>query len=353
MSTFRPFGPRSSAHHFERALFSSAHAAALGDVHPKGAQGVLQELYPDDFKAAALLLRGAVDPADTSTTATLAVTAVGDFFSSLTQSAAAKLIDAGKKASLAGVASVAYPRRAGAPTGDVPWVREGGAFSVRQFNLDTVTIGPARKLGIITTMTREVAAHQATFETLIREDVTATLDAALFSDVAADDTRPAGLLFGLTAETASAATSPSDRMLEDLETLAGAIIGAGGVDVVFIASPRQALSAKLRLSNTRATVWSSAALPDGMVIAVEAESFVSAFGVNPRITSSIQATVHMDTAAAALSTHGTPNTVSAPSRNMFQTDCVALKCVLDAAWVMRADNRVAFIDAATWGAAAP
>lgn len=352
LSNFKPFGPRSAAHHLTRAVFANVHAAALGDVHRGGVIGLLASLYPDDHKAAALLTRGAVSPTDTTAAGALAQAAVGDFIASLQQSAAAKLFEAGNKASLDGIATLAFPRKAAAAGGDLPWVREGGAIAVRQFNLDAVVLGPAKKFGIIATMTREVAAHQSTFETLLREEATATLDAALFGDAAADDDRPAGLLNGVTPLAGSAAASMNERMIADLELLAGTIIAAGGIDVVYIASPRQAMSARLRLGTAKATIWASSALADGTVIAIEPQAFVSAFGANPKITASMQTAIHMDDAATALAATGTPNTVSAPARSLFQTDTIALKLILDAAWALRAAGRVQVITDATWGAAA-
>lgn len=338
----------------QRAAFAACHAASSGDVHHGGAAGVAASLYPD-HKAAALILRGAVSPADSSSAAALAITAVADFVSSLApQSAAARLIDAGLKVSLDGLDKLAIPKRAGQPNGGVSWVRPGNAIPARMYSLDDIELGPVKKMAVISVVSHEIASRPNGDEvvaTLLREDTALSLDAAMFGNAAATADAPAGLLNGVSALTASAATSLSERMLADLEAISGAIIAAGGVDVTFIASPRQWNATRLRLGSTRATVWPSAALADGVVIGIETAAFVSSLGAVPKITASEEATIVMDDTAAPLSTAGTPNAVSAPARSMFQTNCIALKAILDIAFAMRASGRVAYVSGATWGAA--
>lgn len=357
MSTLENFRLRSAAPHFVKAAYASVRAAASGDTHRGGAAGVAAQLWPDSHKAAAMLLRGAVSPTDTTSAAAMALSAVGDFIASLAPlSAASRLIAAGVSASLEGIATTKFPKRVGGKAAaDVAWVREGNAIPVRTYALDDVELGPARKLASISVVTREVVEHtngETVVGTLLREDFAASLDAAMFSDTAADDTRPAGLLLDLTPLTGSAATSPTEAMNADLEALAGAIADEGGVDVMFIASPRQANAARIRLgANRSVNIWPSAALSAGTVIAIEPLAFVSAFGAIPRFTSSLQTALHMDDNPSAISAVGTPNTVSAPNRSMFQTDCIAIKAILDAAWTMRAEGRVTYLTDATWGAA--
>lgn len=358
LSSFRPFASRSAAKHFERAIFASVHAAASGDVHRGGPAGVAAVLWPDDFRAAGLLLRGAVSPTDTSAAATLAVTAVADFIASLTpNSAAARLIGAGQTASLDGIKTLGYPRRQGGkPAASVAWVREGGAIPVKQSLLEVVQLGPVKKLAVISAITHEIAERasgESTVSTLLREDCAASLDAGMFNNLAATADSPAGLLYGVASDhiiTAASSGSNTERMTSDLEAIAGAIADSGGSDVVYIAAVRQANAARLRLGSTRATVWPSLALPAGTVVGVEAAAFVSAFGAIPRIQASTETLLQMDDTPGALSAVGTPNTVAAPIRSTFQTDTIALKCVLDAAWVMRAPGRVAYTTGATWGA---
>ncbi|MCK1679406.1 hypothetical protein IVA87_08020 [Bradyrhizobium sp. 147] len=341
-----------------------------GAVFIRTAARVIKAVANDDFADrnarsagdidVSLLLKAATSPATTSSSnwaGSLASTAVADFIGSLGPlSAAARLIAAGVTASLDGLATVEIPRRQGGkPSGDVAWVAEGGAIPVRQYVFDSVTLGPTRKLPILTAISREAAASgEDAIGMLVREDTAASLDASVLSAASADASRPAGILAGLTAIPAANLTDDSATMIADLEAIGGAIADAGGSgDVVYIMAPRQALSAKLRLGTSRGvTVWPSAGLPSGTVVGVQPDAFVSGFGATPRITASIEATVHMDTAALSLSEVGTPSAIlAAPIKSAFQGDFILLKCILDCAWAMRAEGRVAFVEGAHWGTA--
>jgi hypothetical protein len=358
LSNFTPFRRADASVHFARAAFTHVHAAASGDVHSHGVIGVAKSLWGEDGKAAAMLLRSAVSPTDTTAAAVFARNAISDFISGLHPlTAAARLISAGIPASLDGIDILSFPKRVGSlPASNVAWVRQGNAIPVRQFALNDVDLGPVKKLATISVISREVAERasgESVVSTLLREDIAASLDAGMFNTAAADADRPAGILNGVSPLTATASGSSTEKMIADLEQLSGAIADAGGSDVIFIAATRQANAARLRLGATRGVnVWPSASLAAGTVIAVEPAAFVSAFGATPKITASIEATVHMSDTPTALSISGTPNTVAAPSRSMWQTDCIALKCVLDCAWALRADGRVAYLTGATWGAAA-
>jgi hypothetical protein len=361
MNTLRKILQSSSheaAVHFERAAFTAAHAAATKDLYggAPGVAEVVRELWPED-RATPLILRAAVNPADTSSAAALASVAVSDFVASLTPlSAAARLISAGIKADLDGIAATTIPRRhESKPNADASWIPEGGPIPARQYDLDGVTLGPVRRLAVLSCVTRELAERtsgEAVVATLLREDTASSLDAALFSSAPANG-QPAGLLAGLTPISASAASDNTAAMIADLEALAGAIADAGGSgEIVFIAAPRQAVSARLRLGTNRGvTVWTSSALAAGTVLAVQPDAFVSAFGPVPRITAGLETAIHMNTEAAALSTAGPPNAVAAPVVSTFQQDLIALRCILDAAWTMRATGRVAVITDAAWGSA--
>ena len=90
-------------------------------------------------------------------------------------------------------------------------------------------------------------------------------------------------------------------------------------------------------------------LPMARSSAVAAAAFASGFGAIPKITTSKDAVVQMeDTAPAQLSTVGSPNVVSAPLRSVFQTNSIAVRVILNAAWTIRASNAVAWMQSVTW-----
>ncbi len=136
---------------------------------------------------------GAVSPTSITT----------EFLASLAPtSAGAKLIAPANVVSLAGKNSVLIPARlGGVPSADVLWPQAGDPIEVQQGALDSVKLGPPKKLSTIVVATRELL-EQANSETalglLIRENAGVSLDVSLFSDAAEDATRPPGLFANVT-----------------------------------------------------------------------------------------------------------------------------------------------------------
>jgi hypothetical protein len=85
------------------------------------------------------------------------------------------------------------------------------------------------------------------------------------------------------------------------------------------------------------------------VVAIEKRAIASAFAGLPEVTTSREAAIHMeDSAPAAIGTAGSPNTVAAPVRSMFQTDSVAIRMVQRCTWVSRASGMVQLVEDVTW-----
>jgi hypothetical protein len=298
MNTPRPFLPSDRAARnrppgaFERAAYVLAlHAAAREFQSP---ELLAKSLFGKD-DAIVPLVRAVTSPATTTSNTwagdLAAAGAVGDFVASLAPlSAAARLISAGLSVSLAGVNTMGIPRRSGGvASSDVSWTAQGAPIAVRQIVFDNVSLGPMHKLATIAGLSHEVVA-QADGERLVglmlREDVAASLDASIFSTSVGTADRPPGLLAGLTTLGATSTVSGTESaMLGDLEKLAGAVISAGGSgNIVYVASPKQYASAVLRLgSDRRVTIWPSAALAAGVVVAIEPLAFVSAISPQPKL----------------------------------------------------------------------
>ena len=76
---------------------------------------------------------------------------------------------------------------------------------------------------------------------------------------------------------------------------------------------------------------------------------MSVSGDTPRFDVSDQATLHQeDTTPLPISTVGTPNTVAAPVRNLFQTDCLAIRMLMDINFGLRRTGVVAWTQTMTW-----
>src|SRR5262249_45906536 len=136
----------------------------------------------------------------------------------------------------------------------------------------------------------------------------------------------------------------------DIGKLAAAVAAiAGNGPIVFVCAPEQAVSLKLWAPNSfRYPVLASSALADGVVIAIAANALVNANDPAPRFAEARDATIHMDTSPAAVSTPGAPNVVAAPLRSLWQTDTIGLRMILQVAWGLRNSGGLAWTDSTVW-----
>jgi hypothetical protein len=198
------------------------------------------------------------------------------------------------------------------------------------------------------------------------DDTQASLDGYLIDAVAESATRPPGLLDTVSPITASVLTTSLEKIVADISALIAPMEAAGGGgNVVLIMNPAQ--SRKLGIVQTTtgdfafgsateaasklgvSRIISSTTVAAGRVIAVDADWFATATGDAPRFAVSDQATLHEeDTTPLALGTAGSPNTVAAPMRSLFQTDSIAIRLSLYVTWAMVRTGMVQTIAAVTW-----
>jgi hypothetical protein len=96
-------------------------------------------------------------------------------------------------------------------------------------------------------------------------------------------------------------------------------------------------------------VIDSGTVPLGTVIVIDAADFVSVGGEAPRFEISDQATLHLeDTTPLDIGTPGSPATVAAPVKSMFQTNSYALRLLLPINWTVRRTGVVAWAAGVTW-----
>ena len=85
------------------------------------------------------------------------------------------------------------------------------------------------------------------------------------------------------------------------------------------------------------------------VYLIDAADFVTATEDTPRFDVSDQAVLHMeDTSPTALAAVGTPNTVAAPARSLWQTDTLGVRMILPMNWAMRRTGMVQYVSGITW-----
>lgn len=252
------------------------------------------------------------------------------------------------------VATITVPGRAVTPADAGQWLAEGAPAQVRQYNILGPKLVP-HKLEVMTTITREISEAsniEDILRTLITEAAGLAIDAAVLSTTAASAGQSAGLLYGLTALTPTAAPYGFDACGQDLGKLVGDIAArGGGRRALFIGAPAQATSVRFwaggQFGATAQTdvlpVSASAALANGTVIALEPESFACTFGA-PQFSISNVAALHMEDTTPGQIVSGTPST---PVKSMFQIDALALKMTLWGDWVMRAPH-VSFMTGVQW-----
>jgi hypothetical protein len=308
--------------------------------------------WPDD-RDAQLMLKAAVSPATTANTATLvAVSIFAGFIASLGPvSAAAALMSRALGFEFGqGRGAILVP---GVTVPSAGFVGEAAPIPVTNAAVGGPILRPS-KLATITALSREMLEGtpvnlEAAVGAALRESTSGSLDAAMFSTNDVTPTTPAGILHNITPLTPSSAAFPSDALVQDLAALAGAVVRAAGGSLVFVCAPEQAISIALRAPrDVPYAVLPSAALPAGTVIALASQALAVALDPSPRIETADAPVVHMETVPAPISAVGSPNAVAAPSRNFWQTDCIALRMILQVAWGMRTANGVAFMQTVTW-----
>jgi hypothetical protein len=267
-------------------------------------------------------------------------------------SCAARLFELATTVDLAGVASFTFPLATN--FADAAFVGEDQPIALRQGVFVGMAIGPVRKLALLAALSSELESAsgdiaQAIIGHTLEVAVGRGLDAVLLSANAATADSPAGLLNGATPITATTGGGAA-AVVADLRNLVAAIAAANisTASVVFVAAVAQAVAIKLTagpLFDYR--VFGSNMLPAGTVIAIATAGLVAAGDGVPAIDVSKQATLHFADPAADISIPGSPNTISAPVINSFQTDTLALRCIARITWAA-APGSVAVVNGTTW-----
>jgi len=321
-----------------------------------------------------MITKAAAIPADTTTShwaTDLVQTVIGDFIQSLLPYSVYPAISAkGSSFTYGRNGVISLPARTLATAVGGAFIAQGAAIPVKQGAFNSITLTP-KKMGVITTMTREITEHSIpAIEAIIRqamlEDTGVAIDTVLLDATAADTTRPAGLKSGITKVTASA-TATIVGFVADIKALTAALITATAGNIrapAWIMNPGDVLAASLLQTTVGETpfreelsqgtllgypiVQSTTGLNDMMGI-IDCADFITATGDTPNFSVSDQAVLHMeDTNPAALSGVGTPNTVVAPIRSLWQTDSIAIRMIMDINWAKRRTGVFQWTDTMAW-----
>ena len=318
----------------------------------RGGEKILAEAWPGDRHALAILTRAATAPATTTTAgwaAELAVTTTANaFLGSLSPSAASRLFAAGLVLPLDGVAALRVPYQAATPSLAPSLVAEGAPIPVRQAALTTVTLGPTRKLATIVGMTNEIGSYSTPVaEQVIRQILVESAARAL--DLAVFSTGAGGLLNGVSGITATAGGGVA-ALIGDLKALIGALTTAGATRVMlFMASALMASVAIYAPGGFGPAIEIVPANLGTTVVAIDPSGVVSGAAGQPRIDVGRETLLHFEDTSPLQFSTGAPGSavLATPSRNLYQTDSMALRLLVDCAWVAR-PGYVQFVSNVTW-----
>jgi HK97 family phage major capsid protein len=354
----------------------------LKQHHCKGARSmadIIRETYDDDATATVvnMIVRNpaATAPAMTTTTGwalELVAIIMGEFWKALIPvSVYPKIAAKGSTFTFGRAGVINLPMRSITPTISGSFIGEGAPIPVRQGQFVTQQMTP-KKMGVITTFTREIADHSTpAIEGILRdavlEDTGVALDTVLLSTNAATVIAPAGLFAGITPITPTAGGGFA-AVLGDIKLLTDALITATRGNFrapAWLMSPALAIS--LALTPTTGAqalpfreevargflmgipIIQSTTVPAGWMGILDCADFASVTGDDPRFEVSDQAVLHMeDTTPLAIGTPGSPPTVAAPARSLWQTDTIGLRMIMPMNWVLRRAQSVALIQGVTW-----
>ncbi len=328
-------------------------AKAVGAVSNGEYEGsVIKRLWGHDARAVDAIEKAAVSVTTTPTASGLVEPLVFAYLRSLRRrSAAAQLF--------ATPLPLARGSQIGVPGATAGWseptfVAEGGPIPASLGAFASVTVGPTSKLAMITSISGELSRYSAESAELIVSDMmddaaARALDAAVFSTAAASAVRPAGLLNGVTAITATSGGGIA-ALTTDIKALVGAIVTAGGGSSILIfAHPVQAVAINTLAANgVGYPVIPAPSVAAGTVIAIEQDAIVSVFPELPKVATSSDAVIHFETNPSQLSATGTPNAVAAPALSAFQHEILVFRMMMDCTWKSRGAGLVQYLTGATW-----
>lgn len=330
-------------------LVRACAAKAIAALDGTSAAGMLQRTWPRD-NFAELIIRAPVSPTDLSSPLTRAI--MPSFLAALAPaSAAASLFATGLRLSFDGAGEINVPTIIADPS-YAAFTGSAAPIPVAQVLLEPLITLTPHKIDVIVVLTNEMV-RSSNVEAFMRDalirSAALALDFVLFDANAASSARPAGLRNGIAALTPSPAPEALSALINDIETLNGAVAAVTPTHPIFVMSMRRVLTAELlsphglaplQLFGTRALAGTTD------MIALSPDALVSVAGVMPEISIVKDASLHMATPAADIV--DSPGTVAAPVRSLFQTDCTAIKVRLPVSWGLRTPQGVAWLTASHW-----
>lgn len=246
------------------------------------------------------------------------------------------------------------------------FVGEGLPIPVRRTTMTSITLLP-HKLGVITTLTRELAmlsdpAAEPLLRNLMIADTRETVDAKFLDNGAESAIRPGGMQsYATGGNTRVSSGTTLANVITDLKAaIAGMTAANMGRRPFWVMNTQHALSLQLMTNAAGAfmfrdelaqgnllgmPIYWSTSVPTGVVFMMDGAEIASAFDTAPAIDVSEQATLHMADPADPIADAGG---AADPVRSLFQTASIGLRLLWDMTWKPRRTGSVQTITGVAW-----
>jgi hypothetical protein len=336
-------------HADQRSMHRAITASVLEKLWHTDATKILKTSWGDDHRAM-MILKAPVSPTATPS-GYPSIDTIGVFRSLAPGSAALALFERCTKLNLQGINTVRVPHTNALPRKPV-FIGEGKPAPAVQFPTAATTLGPTRKILVISAVSRE--SQEASAETastvigrVLADASNASIDFTAFDTNAADATRPAGLLYGVTPISSSNGSDDYMNMADDLGNLAKAVGDAmiDPSDLIYVAGPREATIIRLR-GGVSVNCLTTLGLPAGSVAAFAPAAVYSGYQGEPVVETAEEVAIHMEDLNPA-EIVSSPGTVAAPQKSFFQTEVIAIRVRAWASWAV-APGGAQIVNSVNW-----
>jgi Phage capsid family len=364
----KPLGIRSKDVEPRDLLIRAATVHLLSYLQRLPFETVLEQRYPD-HKQTQEYTRAAVAAATTTTAgwaAELVATVQADFLTRLNPDAVLpRLAPLGTQLNFGpGAGIIKIPSRTPTPSITGSFIAEGSPIPVRKLGLTSIELKP-HKVGVISAFTREIVKYSnPQIEGIVREaiveDTSVTLDTLLLDATAESVIRPAGIIFGVSAKTASVLTGYKAIMADIASLYAPFTTANAGRRLVLIMNPAQAFLLAMAPGpdgtfgwssplTSRFTIIESTTVAAGTIYMIDAADFVSVTGA-PEFEVSDQVTLHMEDTLPLPIVTGAQGSgvVASPTISTWQEAKIALRMLMDTTWAMRRTGMVQYMTGVNW-----
>jgi hypothetical protein len=273
------------------------------------------------------------------------------------------LRDRGQQFSFDGSGTVHFPSLTAGGAGG-GFFAEGSPIRVGRVTVASASM-TAYQMGVIIPFTRKLAQQsRPSIESVVRQaivaDTSSILDGILLDATASSSSRPAGLLYGVSAAASGFGGGDYQAVIEDFKAAFAPFVSANAADnLTAIMNTGSGLNLAMMqppLGNPgwfstvrdRVAPLESTHATANRLIVLRNSDFATALGDAPQFDVSEQATVHMEDSVPLEIVSGSGPTTADPVRSLWQTASVGVRMIMDVSWKLRRSGMIQWIDSTSW-----